>query len=286
MFLSDTDVMIIFGIMVMIVLSIVAVFLLGVFLARRGKYVAGLVFMVVALFIVLGPGINDRLNNISLRADLDARLLMSEGLDLSRKKVLLIQTRDNLCDSFCRRMLQTAVDAEIYRVSIDLNRSQEGSENPLDAVMYSADKVTRVGLVPYSESSLNEYYPDAISSGGPSEYDLVILDDGYGVMNFVAPDLLGGDLPPDVRLSYSILVFKNWPAPFTSPAPPPDYRLAVGEFIERDLIRIPLLGSFLASDHTFHPKGPERRAFIDRMLCPSILKNGAPNSPFYHSACE
>ncbi|MFU8824991.1 hypothetical protein [Yoonia sp.] len=157
MFLSDTDVMIIFGIMVMIVLSIVAVFLLGVFLARRGKYVAGLVFMAVAFFIVLGPGISDRLNNISLRADLDARLLMSEWLDLSGKKVLFIETRDNLCDSFCRRMLKTAVDAEIYHVGIDLNRSQEGSDNPLGAVMYSADKVTRVGLVPYSENSLNEY---------------------------------------------------------------------------------------------------------------------------------
>lgn len=287
MIISDEAAMIILALIALIVICISATFLFGAYLVSRGNYIVGMILAAVAVAIVSGPGAYDRLHNISVRADIDSRISMPDRLELSGKKVLFIETDNDLCSSICEKILEADVDAEFYHISVDMNAWREGSENHLTDVLNGDKKVNRIHMVREASDVYQNRYPDIMSPGGPSEYDLVILIDDTNALSFLAPDLQGGPLPLGVRSVLNILVFTDWSDPFADLPPAPDYRLVIGDFRERELVRIPFLGGLLASSYVSYPDHREENALLDRLVCASIGKEvGESLSVYDELSCK
>jgi hypothetical protein len=259
MYISDEFVLILLGLVVIVGLVLLAVIGFGARLIRRGNPILGWLLIGAVIGGVTGPGLSDRLHNIALRADVAARNILPDQLDLTGKRVLFIHMDNDLCEDLCRDLLGIGTDLMAYSARIS-QYPDTLSDNPIGDLLRLSGQVNRLYLKPAGEDH-EPRFVDVLSPGGAPPFDVVIVE-GF-ILASVAPALLGDPLPADVNVQYATLVFTDWPDPFAVPPPAPTYRSVYVGFQQRALIPIPIL----TNSSTVYPDYADLRSAWARAIC-------------------
>ncbi|MBY4892405.1 hypothetical protein KUL25_06480 [Rhodobacteraceae bacterium N5(2021)] len=198
---------------------------------------------------IAGPGVLDRLRNASLLQELEARNQIPDRLDLTGQRVLFIEGSSIICGEICRDVVSIGTDIDAYWVGMGGYIPDTFTDNPLRDVLDGPQYVRPVRLGasgdgdPTTQRFTEPYGTGQEGAGHAPPYDTVIIHDDSGRLNFIAPDLLGGQLPDAVNAQFAVLIFTDWPDPFTGPPLQPTYRSVVGHMAQRPLLPIPFVGA-------------------------------------------
>lgn len=264
MILTDEAAAVIIALIIGAVLVVLAIMGFGAFLASRGNRLLGIGIMLAVVAAVTGPGVMDRVRNVPLRADLEARQSIPETLDLTGRRVLFIETGSTLCGQLCGDAVQVGTQFEAYWVGAGGFIPNTFSDNPLRDVLDGAEHVRQIQLAPPNEDLSDQRFAEPEAAGNAPPYDVVIVVDDSSLIGYVAPHLLGDPLPDGVQVLSTVLVFTDWPDPFAGPPPSPAYRSVIGGMSQRHLLRIPFAGN----NATYPPFG-ETDAAWTRLICAS-----------------
>ncbi len=239
MVITDEAAFIILALIIVAGLIVLAVVGFGAVLMSRGYRVVGFGIVAIVIGGLMGPALYDRARNIPIRADLEARVLIPNTLYLTGQRVLFIETGSTICGELCRDVLGIGTDLEAYWVGAGGYTPDTFTDNPIGDVLDGAEHVPHVHLGAPQDGLGGQRYAETLSTGHAPPYDIVIVADDSGLIGFIAPELLGGPLPADVRVQHAVLVFTDWPDPFAGPPPAPAFRSVIGRYSQRPFLPLP-----------------------------------------------
>ncbi|WP_224815129.1 hypothetical protein [Hasllibacter sp. MH4015] len=227
MVLTDEGALIILAILAGIALALAAIVALGVFLARRGYRVVGIVMVgaVAAVFVV--PVVLNQLRLAQVRSAIAGATIAPETLSLTGRRVLFIGNAGTLCDEICGMAVALGIEMEADWLPIGGYAEVGPEEHPLLGLVERPGDVRGITLGPPSGSDNRRYPRQRDAPYGPP-YDIVILSDRSGLLTYFAPDYLGVTLPGAANAQIATMMFEDWPDPLAAPppgdAPMPVYR--------------------------------------------------------------
>lgn len=239
MILSDEAALVILALVVLAGVVIVAIIVFGGVLFARGKRVLGLGLIVLVVGALVGPGVSDRLRNLPLHADIDARISFPEALDLRGQRVLFIETGNTICGETCGDILQIGTEVEAHWVGIGTYSPDTPTDEFLGDFGVAPADVLRVVLGQPVADLGDQRYAEPQGQGATADFDVVILHDDQGLLAYYMPHLLGDPLPPRVEVQHAIVVFTDWADPFSTPPPAPTWRLLSARLPQRPFLPLP-----------------------------------------------
>lgn len=228
----------------------------------RGYPVVGFGIVAIVIGVLTGPALYDRARNIPIRADLEARVLIPDTLNLTGQRVLFIQTGGTICGDLCRDVVGIGTDLEAYWVGAGGYTPNTLTDNPIGDVLDGAKHVHRMHLGAPADTLSDQRFPETLSTGHAPPYDVVIVAGDSSLISYIAPYLLGDPLPADVTVQHVVLVFIDWPDPFASPPAAPAYRSVIAHYSQRPVVPLPF-----ATRSASHPDFQETDAAWANALC-------------------